>query len=85
MISNNESSRSNVHEKHEQDMLLIVFFVPFVDSSKYMNQNNLALIGGSLIKFNGLQIFMPDFLSPPTYLPTDQILEGMLFLRNHLN
>ena len=35
VISNNESTKSIVHEKHErheQDMLLFVFFVPFVES-----------------------------------------------------
>ncbi len=31
MIYNNESINSVVHETHEQDMLLFVFFVPFVD------------------------------------------------------
>jgi len=46
-----------------------------------MNQNNLALIGGSLLKFNGLQIFMPDFLSPPTYLLLMSVLGGCATLR----
>ena len=35
VISNNESTKSIVHEKHErheQEMLLFVFFVPFLDS-----------------------------------------------------
>ena len=35
MFSNNEPTKSIVHEKHErheQDMLLFVLFVPFVDS-----------------------------------------------------
>ena len=32
VIYNNESTKSIVHEKHEQDMLLFVFFVPFVES-----------------------------------------------------
>ena len=41
-----------VHERHEQDMLLFVPFVPFVDS---------------------------------IFLPSDQILDGMFFLRNHLS
>ena len=51
MISNNESTKSIVHEKqerHEQDMLFRVF---------------RALC----------------------FLPTDQILDGMFFLRNHLS
>ena len=34
-----------------------------------MNQNNLALIGGSLLKFNGLQIFYARFFIATYLLP----------------